>query len=90
VGADIDSGVDLVVEVAGRGHDDVRHLVADVVATLGRPPGRDDVTVLAVRRAPLRAPVPRQEPDTPPLRCLDRQPHLPARLEPEFRECARG
>jgi len=68
VGADIDSGVDLVVEVAGRGHDDVRHLVADVVATLGRPPGRDDVTVLAVCRAPLRAPVPRQEPDTPPLR----------------------
>ena len=47
---DIDGGLDLVVQVAARGHASVGALVADVVATLSTDPGDDDVTVLAVRR----------------------------------------
>jgi PAS domain S-box-containing protein len=70
VGEDIDSGVDLVVEIAGRGHDRLPDLVSDVVATLRRPPCSDDVTVLAVRRSRVRASTPdrTREPDTPRLR----------------------
>jgi serine phosphatase RsbU (regulator of sigma subunit) len=53
-GRDIDDGIDLVVEVAGRADGAVDELVGQVVGTLGRaggrPAGGDDVTVLAVRR----------------------------------------
>lgn len=79
-GRDIDDGVDLVVDVAGRWAGDVDGLVADVVGTLTAVPrsgGADDVTVLAVRYA--HAPAAAQAPVLTPSR---RVPPVPGTRRP--------